>query len=261
MPGWPMYTCACAESNGIRRSLACCSGCTSGTTAWGEHAVCGRRASRRCTSVSACARVTAPTTLTLVRQGRMLRLYSACMSATLIRAQVSGVDSKPYGWLPYTAALYARPACTAGRVLASFHDAVIRARSRSQMSAAKAGSPSWRAAKVMARSSRSGSVRVRSEKLIRSALALASNDAPKSAQASPSAFSSSAGKPPTARTPLVAKPAVTLASPAWATGSRRLPASTSICTSRMGMDGLSTRYTCAPLGCVQCWIGSAAKTF
>ncbi|UUZ70619.1 hypothetical protein LP416_20330 [Polaromonas sp. P2-4] len=50
-----------------------------------------------------------------------------------------------------------------------------------------------------------------------------------------------------------------LAKPAWLGGSRRLPASKSICTSTMAMAGLSTRKTWAPLAWVQCWIGMAAS--
>ena len=64
-----------------------------------------------------------------------------------------------------------------------------------------------------------------------------------------------------AREGVLAWPAVMLASPACAAGSRRPPASKSICTSTMGMEGLSTRNTWAPLGCVQCWIGRAARAF
>jgi hypothetical protein len=42
--------------------------------------------------------------------------------------------------------------------------------------------------------------------------------------------------------------ATALARPACPAGSRRLPASKSICTSTMGMTGLSTSQTWAPLG-------------
>ena len=59
--------------------------------------------------------------------------------------------------------------------------------------------------------------------------------------------------------PLEIMPAVTLASPALSAGSRRPPASNSMRTSTMGIEGLSTRYTLAPLGCVHCWIGIAAS--
>src|SRR6185369_8087888 len=58
--------------------------------------------------------------------------------------------------------------------------------------------------------------------------------------------------------PLEDMPAVTCASPALSDGSRRLPASKSIWTSTIGMLGLSTRKTPAPLAWVQCWIGMAA---
>ncbi len=59
--------------------------------------------------------------------------------------------------------------------------------------------------------------------------------------------------------PLEIMPAVTLARPALSAGSRRPPASNSMRTSTMGIEGLSTRYTLAPLGCVHCWIGIAAS--
>src|SRR5436305_14709170 len=52
--------------------------------------------------------------------------------------------------------------------------------------------------------------------------------------------------------------AVARARPGLSAGSLRAPASKSICTSTIGMDGLSTKYTFAPLDCVQCWMGSAA---
>ena len=102
-------------------------------------------------------------------------------------------------------------------------------------------------------------------KLKRSALAPAPKLAPRSAQASPNWFSSRPwaygpwplGSP---RTPLAICEAITEAKPAWFTGSRRLPASRSICTSTMGMAWLCTRYTRAPLACVQCCIGKAACT-
>ena len=57
----------------------------------------------------------------------------------------------------------------------------------------------------------------------------------------------------------VALLAVTLANPALSVGSRRLPASKSICTSTIGMPGLCTRYTCAPEACVHCSIGMPAS--
>ena len=140
--------------------------------------------------------------------------------------------------------------------------ALQRARSRCQISAGQLGSPIWRAASSAARCSSAGSVRERSEKCSASLPALASKLAPRSAQASPSAFSSSAVAAPSpamARTPLEAIEATALARPACPAGSRRLPASKSSCTSTMGMTGLSTSQTWAPLGSVQCWMGSSAQ--
>jgi hypothetical protein len=62
-------------------------------------------------------------------------------------------------------------------------------------------------------------------------------------QASLRLFSSSAGSPDPvpASTPRDAMPAVTLARPACAAGSRRAPPSKSICRSTIAIDGLSTR--------------------
>src|SRR5688572_3589397 len=96
---------------------------------------------------------------------------------------------------------------------------------------------------------------------MRSEPALAPKPAPRSAQASPSWFSSKAGSPLRASMPLEIMPAVTLTSPALSAGSRRPPASNSIRTSTMGIEGLSTRYTLAPLGCVHCWMGIAASAW
>ncbi|MPM28107.1 hypothetical protein SDC9_74626 [bioreactor metagenome] len=89
--------------------------------------------------------------------------------------------------------------------------------------------------------------------------ALASKLAPKSAQASPRPFSSSAASlPAPARTPLDVMVAAALASPICCAGSRRAPASKSTCTSTIGMPGLSTSHTRAPFDSVQCWMGSSA---
>src|SRR4051812_48636069 len=137
--------------------------------------------------------------------------------------------------------------------------ASMRCRSRFQMSGGKAGSPSWREASVTARCSSAGSVSERRPKLMRSLLASPPKPAPRSAQASPSWFSSSAGSFPEARMPLLVRLADTLARPALPAGSRRLPPSMSTCTSTIGIERLSTKNTCAPLGCRHVWMGSAAK--
>jgi len=72
--------------------------------------------------------------------------------------------------------------------------------------------------------------------------ALTSKLAPRSAQASPRAFWSSAGSPfLPARTPFSTMVAVTLARPACAAGSRRLPASKSSCASTIGSALVDTR--------------------
>ena len=134
----------------------------------------------------------------------------------------------------------------------------MRSRSRAHTAGAKAGSAISRAARATARGSRASSVRLRRRMLRRSLLALAAKRAPKSAQASPRRFSSSASWRPSARTPLVSMSAVASARPALAAGSRRLPASKSICTSSMGMEGLAANQTCAPLGRVKCSMGAAA---
>ena len=80
----------------------------------------------------------------------------------------------------------------AGLVLASLMAAPIRSRSRSQTSSGNDGSPIWREASSIALPSRAGSDRLRSVKLSRSELAPTLNAAPRSAQASPNAFSSMA---------------------------------------------------------------------
>ena len=139
------------------------------------------------------------------------------------------------------ARLMARPAWVPGRVSASLIEASQRWRSRVQTASGQAGAASWRTARATARSSRSGSVRVRSEMLRRSDPALTPSWAPRSTQAPLRAFSSSAGCPPWAVTPDDSIDAVALASPARSAGSRREPPSRSTCTSSMGIVGLATR--------------------
>ena len=162
-----------------------------------------------------------------------------------------------------------------GLVLASLSAAPMRSRSRCHTSSGNAGSPISRAASATALSSSAGCASVRSVKLMRSMPAPTPNIAPRSAQASPSAFWSSAGSQgavvratgaagatgaaaltarpasgagaaaagaqPLARTPFSTMPAVTLARPACSGGSRRLPASKSICTSTIGSAWVLTR--------------------
>jgi hypothetical protein len=64
-----MNTWACAEANGTLRSTAAVSGATSVTAGKGWQAPAGSRDSKAVTIWSACARFTAPTTLTFARQG------------------------------------------------------------------------------------------------------------------------------------------------------------------------------------------------
>ena len=89
MPGWPISTWACAESNGdrLRRTPAAASAATSGTGAQrgARRAACAATARAQTSAVtraSACARSTAPTIDTLARQARISRSNIARMSAT-----------------------------------------------------------------------------------------------------------------------------------------------------------------------------------
>ena len=140
--------------------------------------------------------------------------------------------------------------------------ALQRARSLAHTAGGKLGWAIWRAASWAARSSRSGSVSERSAYWKLSRPAWAPKLAPRSAQASPRSFSSMAASlAAPAATPLALISAAAAARPAWGAGSRREPASKSICTSTMGMAGLCTSQTRAPLASVQCCIGSSAQAF
>ena len=112
----------------------------------------------------------------------------------------------------------------------------MRWRSRCQTSSGKAGSPISRAASCTALPSSAGSDSdaQREAHAVR-ARARRRSSAPRSAQASPSAFSSIAGSPPRGANALLdhAGGDAGQARPAPA-GSRRLPASKSICTSTIG---------------------------
>ena len=111
-------------------------------------------------------------------------------------------------------------ATVAGRVSDSLMLALQRARSRGHTSAGKLGSPIWRAARRAALSSSGGSVSERSVNTAALSLSAATSKlAPRSAQASPRPFSSSAGS-----ALLVSRPAFTpLLAMAWP---RRWPGQT-----------------------------------
>ncbi len=140
-----------------------------------------------------------------------------------------------------------------GRVSASRMLAMVRPLSRSSTDCGKVGAD--RTARIRSSAaSRSGLVdKVRTLMLARSVSAPPPIRAPMSTRR-PAICSSSRSA-----APVSSRPCVRLARPDLPAGTKAVPAAKSICTSRMGSTRVSTKYTFAPEGAIQCSILTPAR--